>query len=147
MTEIMAFKLDVLSGSLFPESDVRSVVKGVYLSCVQKAPPAVALSFDGQFHCLMNCSHDKKPLTVFKLKKTAGKDKNSMKHFSGVERWVGLKLDGVTDASAVCQTTVGRLWKSLPVSTYGRQGDPRFDRFRRAITLICCVPRHFRTPK
>ena len=73
MTEVIAFKLDVLSGSSFPESDVRSLVKGFYLSCVQKAPPVVALSFDGQFHCLMNCSHDYKPLTVFKLKKkTAG---------------------------------------------------------------------------
>ena len=63
MTEIIAFKLDVLSGSSFPESDVRSVVKSFYLSCVQKAPPVVALSFDDQFHCLMNCSHDNKPLT------------------------------------------------------------------------------------
>ena len=71
MTEIMAFKLDVLSGTSFPESDVRSVVKGFYLSCVQKTPPVVAMSFDDQFHCLMNCSHDNKPLTVFILKKTA----------------------------------------------------------------------------
>ena len=61
-----------LQGSSFPESDVRSDVNGFYLSCVQKRTPVVALSFDGQFYYLMNCSRDNKPLTVFKLKKTAG---------------------------------------------------------------------------
>lgn len=29
-----------------------------------------------------------------------------MKHISGMERWVGQKLNGMTDASAVCQTAV-----------------------------------------
>ena len=55
---------DILSGSSFPEQDARIVVE-----TLRRGGNVPAIAFDGQFHKLLACSSQGKPLTIFQLQK------------------------------------------------------------------------------
>ena len=54
----------ILSGSSFPEQDARIVVE-----TLRRGGNVPAIAFDGQFHRILACSSQGKPLTIFQLQK------------------------------------------------------------------------------
>ena len=77
MTEVKASKLDMFYQDHHSHKVMLEVLSMVFICdvCRMVLPLHVALSFDGQFHSLMNCSHGNKPIDSLQLqtsKKTAG---------------------------------------------------------------------------
>ena len=58
-----------MSGSSFPERDALTVLDKFYLKTLSRGGNVPAIAFDGQFHKLLACSSQGKPLTIFQLQK------------------------------------------------------------------------------